>query len=68
MTNLEKKTVSKKRVGIIIIANAIVWGSVIIITSLVLRGTGLMSKLIPVLGGGASISLFLLGSIFLKEK
>jgi len=62
---------SKKRsskVGYIIIGNAIVWGAVIIITALILRGTGLMSKLIPVLGGGAGFSEVILSSLLKKEK
>ncbi len=68
MTSLEEKVIIKKRVGVIIIANSILWGSVIIITSLLLRGTGLMGKFIPVLGGGAVISNFLLSTIFAKKK
>lgn len=68
MTDLKEKVISKKKYGILIIANSIVWGVVIIITSLVLRGTGLMGKLIPVLGGGAAFSHIILGSLLKKEK
>jgi hypothetical protein len=68
MTDLKEKVISKKRYGILIIANSIVWGVVIIVTSLVLRGTGLMGKLIPVLGGGAAFSNIIFGRLFKKEK
>ena len=68
MTDLAQKTTSKKRIGTCIIANAIVWGVVIIATALVLRGTGLMGKLIPVLGGGAAFSEATLSGLLIGKK
>ncbi len=68
MTDSKEKGYSKKRVQAYMIGNAIVWGGVIFITSLILRGTGYMDKLIPIFGAGASISIVLLGGTLLKEK
>lgn len=53
---------SDRKEGAVVIGNAIIWGAVILATAYVLAGTGLMSKLIPILGGGAAASLFLVGS------
>jgi hypothetical protein len=68
MSDEKEKSNFKKRVGVFIIANAIVWCAVIISTSLVLRGTGYMSKLIPILGGGASVSVVILSGGMLRRK
>lgn len=48
MTDSKEKGYSKKRVQAYMIGNAIVWGGVILITSLILCGTGYMDKLIPI--------------------
>ncbi len=68
MTDLTEKDFSKKRIGACIIGNAIVWGIVIIATALVLRGTGLMGKLLPILGGGAAFSEATLSGLLVKKK
>ena len=68
MTDSKEKKYTKKRVDIFIIANAIVWGGVIIAIALVLRGTDYMGKLIPILGGGAGVSVVILGPGLLRRK
>ena len=68
MAGSEEKDTLKRRVNIFIIANALVWGAVIIGTSLVLRGTEYMSKLIPIFCGGAFISVILLSGGLLRRK
>lgn len=68
MTDSKENDHLKRRVNVFIIANALVWGVVIIGTSFVLRGTEYMSKLIPIFGGGAFISVVLLGGGLLRRK
>ena len=68
MSDVKEKSNFKKRVGVFIIANAIVWGAVIIGTSLVLRGTDYMDRLIFILGGGAGVSVVILSAILLQRK
>ena len=68
MTDSKEKCYSKKKIQAYMIGNAIVWGGVILITSLILRGTGYMDKLIPIFGAGVFISIVLLGGTLLKEK
>ncbi len=55
MTDSKEKSYSKKKIQAYMIGNAIVWGGVILITSLILRGTGYIDKLIPIFGAEASI-------------
>lgn len=45
----------------VILANAIIWASVIIAAALILKGTGYSDKIIPILGGGAIASILALG-------
>jgi len=66
MTDADEKR--KKRVGTYVIANAIVWGAVIIATSLVLRDAGLMGKMLPILGGGSAFSVVVLTPLLLEKK
>lgn len=68
MTELKEKRTSKKRIGAFIIGNAIVWGLVMIAISLTLRGTGLMGKVLPILGGGAGFSVVILSSLLVEKK
>ncbi len=68
MSDPKEKGYLKKRVNAFIIANAIVWGAVMIATSLVLRGTGYMDRLIPILGGGAGVSVVILSGSLLRRK
>ncbi|MGD9140207.1 MAG: hypothetical protein PVJ42_01570 [bacterium] len=50
-----------KRQGIIIIANAIIWGLVMISCSLAFKGTGAFSQIQHILGAGAAASLIING-------
>lgn len=59
---------NEKRIGIFIIANAVAWGAVIIGTSLVVKGSGYMDKLLPILGGGAGFSVVILSTLLIKRK
>ena len=68
MTDLKEKGYSKKRIRAFIIGNAIVWGIVIIATALVLKGTGYMAKLLPILGGGAAFSEVIISRFLLEKK
>lgn len=64
----DSKETRKKRVGWFIIGNGIVWGLVIIGTALVLRGTGLWGKILPIVGGGAAFSEIILSSLLVEKK
>ena len=56
------------RVGIIVIANAIIWGFVMIMCSFTLKGTGAYQEIQLILAGGALASLMLVGSGVLRKK
>ena len=58
----------KKRIGTFIIANAIVWGAVMIGVALRLRGTGYMDDLLPIIGGGAGFSVVILSGLLVRKK
>ena len=47
--------------GETIVAVAIVWAGVIIGSTVILQGTEYFSRLLPILGGGAAITIILLG-------
>ena len=64
----ESNETRKKKVGWFIIGNAIVWGAVMIATSLVLGGTGHMPKILPILGGGAGFSVVILPALLAEKK
>ncbi len=68
MADSEEKNYSRKKINMFIIANAIVWGAVMILTSLVLRGTDYMDNLIPILGGGAGLSVVILSALLLRKE
>ena len=68
MTEQKEKSMQKKRVGWFIIANAIVWGAVMIGIAFALRGTGLMNKVLPILGGGAGFSVIFLPILLTGKK
>ena len=53
----------ESKLATVIIANAIIWGAVLVGSAIVLRGTGLFRHLLPILGGGAAGSLIILSSI-----
>jgi hypothetical protein len=52
----------------IVIANAIIWGAVIVATASRLKGTDYFSDLLPILGGGAAASLLVVGMCAVKKK
>lgn len=68
MSDSKKVMSSEIKLGIFIIANAIVWGVVILAVSNILKGTDLMSKISPVLSGGSFFSVILLPVIMIKKK
>jgi len=49
-----------KTIGAYIIASAIIWGAVIILCSLKLKGTGCFDEISYILSGGAGIHLILI--------
>jgi hypothetical protein len=68
MTESKEKDTGKKRIGWFIIGNAIVWGAVMVGIALILRGTGYMAKILPILGGGAGFSVVILGGMLTREN
>jgi hypothetical protein len=66
--NESEKNGGRDRLGVFIIANAIVWGAAIIGVSIILRGSGHMKVVAPVLGGCASFSVVILPVILKKKK
>ena len=68
MTESKEKPTGKRRIGWFIIGNAIIWGAVIVGIALALKGTGLMNKVLPILGGGAGFSVVLLPSLMVAKK
>lgn len=60
MTSEKKSVPGEKVLGPYIIANAIVWGAVIVGTAFILKGTGMMSKILPILGAGAAFAVVIL--------
>ncbi|RKZ09364.1 hypothetical protein DRQ25_06720 [Candidatus Fermentibacteria bacterium] len=60
----KEKTV--KKLGVVIIINAVIWGLVIIGCSLTLKGTGAYIEIQSILAGGSIASLILL-AVFSKK-
>lgn len=56
------------KIGLAIIAIAIIWASVIIATAMVLAGTPYFPQLLPILGGGSAASIIILGGISRQTK
>ena len=54
--------------GAVIIANAVIWGAVIIACSLALRGTGMYQKIQLYLWGGVILTNMLLGGEAARKK
>lgn len=50
-----------KRQGIVVIANAIIWGVVMISCSMTFKGTDAFSQIQHILGAGAAASLIING-------
>ena len=57
-----------KKEPAIIIANAIIWGVVLIACSLAVKGTGQFQEIQHILGGGAAASLFVVSMVAIKRK
>ncbi len=55
------------RQSILILTNLIIWVAVIVATSIVLHGTPYLAKMIPVVGGGAAVSLVVLSGRIRKQ-
>lgn len=56
-----------KREGAILIANAIIWGIVMITSASALKGTGAFQQIQHILGGGAGASLLVVALGILKR-
>ena len=56
------------KVGMIVIANAIIWGFVMIMCSTTLKGTGAYQEIQLILGGGAMASLIVIGGLGINKK
>ena len=56
------------KVGMIVIANAIIWGFVMIMCSITLKGTGAYQEIQLILGGGAAASLVVVGGLGVRKK
>jgi len=58
-----------KKEPIILLANACIWGLVMILSSLALKGTGAFQEIQHILAGGAAFSLLMVTGVFrLKSK
>jgi hypothetical protein len=55
------------RAGAVVIANAIIWGVVLVGSASALRGTGAFSDIQLILGGGAAASNILVGVGILRK-
>ncbi len=51
-----------KREPVVLIVNAVIWGSVMIASSLALKGTGAFKEIQHILGAGAGISLLVVAA------
>jgi len=56
------------KVAAIILGNALIWGAVIIGSSLALKGTGQYQEIQHILSGGAGASLIVVSLIAIKPK
>ena len=50
-----------RRHGVVVIANAIIWGVAMIASAQALKGTGAFQEIQHILGAGAAISLLVVG-------
>ena len=55
------------REAAVVIANAIIWGTVVVGSAMALRGTGAFSDIQLILGGGAAASNILVGIGILRK-
>ena len=56
-----------KREPVVLIVNAVIWGSVMIASSLALKGTGAFQEIQHFIGGGAGLSLLLVAWGFRRK-
>ena len=54
--------------GVLVIALAIIWASVILTSAVILLGTPYWPQLLPILGGGAASSIILTGAVTLRRS
>lgn len=52
----------------VLIANALVWGMVLITCSIALRDTGAFQDIQLILGGGAAVSMFVIATAGIRKK
>jgi hypothetical protein len=65
----EQRRSTMRREVAVVIANAIIWAAVVLATAHVLRGTGLFSDLLPIVGGGAAASVVVVsGGLMQKPR
>jgi hypothetical protein len=57
-----------KKEPIILLANACIWGLVMILTSLALKGTGAYQEIQHILAGGAAFSLLMVAGVFRRKS
>ncbi len=67
MSKNDSNELTKERLGIFIIVNAIVWGAVIVGAAMILKGTGQYQRLMPLLASGAGMSIVILPAILVKK-
>ena len=60
MSQPQQKKKYDKVLGSYIIANAVIWGAVMVGITLILKGTDLMSKVLPILAAGSGFSVVIL--------
>ncbi len=54
--------------GTVLIANAIIWGAVLVGSAYALRGTGAFSDIQLILGGGAVASNLVVGGVLARKS
>ena len=57
-----------KRLGIVVIVNAIIWGLVMIASAHALKGTGAFKEIQHILGAGAGASLIVVGGGLAQKR
>lgn len=68
MAEKQEKELDSKKLGPFIIATSVVWGGVMIASSIILKGTDCISRMIPLLGSAAAVSVIFLPMMLLKNK
>jgi hypothetical protein len=68
MMEKQPKELAGDRFGLFIISNAIVWGAVMVVTAFMLKGSGYMQRISPLLSGGAVICVIFLPMMLLRKR